>query len=64
MAATDSHVFIFEFKLHDTAKAALAQIHEKAYHEKYLNTGRQIILIGAAFDPKTRNLDDWLVEEL
>ncbi len=33
-------------------------------YEKYLNTGKQIILIGAAFGKTTRNLDDWLVEEI
>ena len=59
---TESHIFVFEFKLQGTAEEALAQIHQRRYYEKYLADDRKIWLIGAAFDPQTRNLDHWLVE--
>ncbi len=55
-------VWIFEFKLNSTSKAAMKQIHEKKYYEKYLASGKEIKLIGAAFSKKTRNLSKWIVE--
>jgi len=62
VAATSDHVYIFEFKLHDTAESAMAQIRERRYYEKYLDCGKPITLVGAAFDPETRNLERWLIE--
>ncbi len=60
----NGRIFIFEFKLFDTAASALAQIKEKKYAEKYMDSGEEIILIGAAFDPETKNVDDWVSELL
>ena len=57
---TASTIFVFEFKLHGTADEALAQIREKRYFEKYLDDGRDVVMVGAAFDPETRNLERWL----
>ena len=57
-------VYIFEFKLFDTAQSALEQIRQNAYHEKYAGSGKKIILVGAEFEKKERNLGKWLVEEL
>jgi len=59
---TGARIFVFEFKLHGTAEEALEQIHQRRYHEKYTADGRQVLLVGAAFDPETRNLERWLVE--
>jgi len=59
---TAARIFVFEFKLHGTAEEALQQIHQRRYHEKYATDGRQVLLVGAAFDPETRNLERWLVE--
>ncbi|MBI4600926.1 MAG: ATP-binding protein [Planctomycetes bacterium] len=56
---TGRQVFVFELKLHGTAEEALSQIHEKEYHEKYLGSGQEVTLVGAAFDPKTRNIGEW-----
>ena len=57
---TESDIFIFEFKLHGSAEDALAQIQEKRYAQPYLDDGRRITLIGAAFDPSTRNIEHWV----
>ncbi len=57
-------IFVIEFKLRDTAEAALAQIREKKYYEKYLAAGKEVKLIGVAFDEETRNIGKWLVEVL
>ncbi|MBF0244680.1 MAG: ATP-binding protein [Planctomycetes bacterium] len=60
---TPGRIFILEFKLFGTAAEALAQIKAKRYYEPYLSDGRPVVLVGAAFDATTRNLEQWLVEE-
>ncbi len=60
----DEHVYIFEFKLDQTAETALSQVHEKEYFKKYQNSGKSIVLIGANFDTESRQLSDWKHEEL
>ncbi len=57
-------IFVMEFKLHDTAEAALDQIKAKKYYEKYLLSGKEIKLVGVAFDEETRNIAKWVVETL
>ena len=59
---TPRGVFVFEFKLNDTAVAALEQIKAKGYHEKWLRCGKKVTLVGAAFDAGMRNLSDRQVE--
>ena len=59
---TPCGVYVFEFKLNDIAAAALAQIKEKGYHEKYLRAGKRLTLVGAAFDAGMRNLSDRRIE--
>jgi hypothetical protein len=56
-------IFVFKLNVKGSAQAALKQIREKRYHEPYLTDGRKILLVAAAFSPKTRNLTKWLVEE-
>jgi len=64
VAELDDAIYIFEFKLHGRAEGALQQIHDKDYYGKYANTGKRIVLIGAAFDQQTRNIESWLTEEI
>ena len=59
---TPCGIYVFEFKLNGTASAALAQIKEKGYHEKYLRSGRKVTLVGVAFDAEMRNLSDRQIE--
>ncbi|MBO7684131.1 MAG: ATP-binding protein [Kiritimatiellae bacterium] len=59
---TPCDIYVFEFKLNGTASAALAQIKEKGYHEKYLRDGRKVTLAGVAFDAEMRNLSDRQIE--
>jgi Predicted AAA-ATPase/PD-(D/E)XK nuclease superfamily len=61
---TADQIYIIEFKLNDSAATAMQQIKTKKYYEKYLNTGKELILVGAAFEQQTRNLGEWLVEPL
>ncbi len=59
---TPCGVYVFEFKLNDTAASALAQIKAKGYHEKWLRRGKKVTLVGAAFDADLRNLSDRQIE--
>jgi len=62
---TDTHIYIFEFKLFDTAKNALKQIEDKKYYEKYELSKKKIVLIGVGFDKETRNIkEDYEVKVL
>ena len=56
------HVYIFEFKINQTAGIALDQIREKEYFRKYQHSGRKIILVGANFDTVSRQITDWKSE--
>ncbi len=53
---TDRYVFIIEFKVDSSSQAAMDQIEEKKYWLPYQLSGKQIILIGANFDTKSRRL--------
>jgi hypothetical protein len=59
---TEANIYLFEFKLDNTKEAALAQIKEKKYYEKYLGSGKKIYLIGVNFSTTKRNVDDYVVE--
>ena len=61
---TDRYVYVIEFKLHGTAQEAIAQIREKDYAKPFAKEGKEIILIGAAFNDEKRNLDSWLIEKM
>jgi len=61
---TNSHVYIFEFKINIDAQKALEQIEDKKYYEKYLDFGKKITLIGIAFDTEQRNISDWKVKQV
>ncbi len=58
------HIYIFEFKMNQPAKDAIAQIKEKGYAIPYLSDGKPITLIGINFSKKKRNIVEWLEEEL
>jgi hypothetical protein len=61
---TERYIYIMEFKLHGSAGEALAQIKAKEYAKPFIDEGKQIFLIGAAFSEEKRNLDSWLIEDL
>ena len=56
-------IYIFEFKMNQNAEAALAQIREKEYYQKYQHAGKRIVLIGANFDAASRQISEWKIEE-
>ncbi|MDE6273279.1 MAG: PD-(D/E)XK nuclease domain-containing protein, partial [Muribaculaceae bacterium] len=55
---TDRCIFIIEFKIDSTAQAAMEQIEARKYWLPDRLSGKEIILIGANFDTKTRRLSE------
>ena len=55
-------IYLFEFKLRDSAESALQQIKTKGYYEKYLRQGKALCLVGVGFDQDARNIGEFLVE--
>ncbi len=60
---TDTHVYIFEFKIKKTAAIAFQQILDKKYADKYRFLNKNIIGLGINFDIENKCIDDWKVEE-
>jgi hypothetical protein len=61
---TEDKIYIIEFKLNDTKEAALQQIHDKQYAQKYQNGDKEIVLLGVAFDHKTRNIGEYIEQKI
>ena len=63
---TKDAIYLFEFKMEGvgTPREALAQIRERGYADRYLAGGKKIVLIGVTFDPKTRNIGEWMTKIL
>ena len=58
------HIYIFEFKMDQPAKVAIAQIKEIGYATPYLNDDKPLTLIGINFSKKKRNIVEWVEEEM
>jgi hypothetical protein len=61
---TDSHVYIFEFKIKKTADIAFQQILDKKYADKYRMLNKTIVGLGINFDIDNKCIDDWRIEEI
>ena len=56
-------IYVIEIKYDDTAEAALKQIEEKGYAEKYRLDGRPVTKVGISFSSKERNITEWIASE-
>jgi hypothetical protein len=61
---TNDTIYIIEFKLNGTASDALKQIQDKQYAQKYLKSGRAIVLLGVEFDQQSRNIGEFIQQKL
>lgn len=50
--------YVFGLRIGGTASEALTRLRDRAYAAPYLTSGKQIHLVGLAFDPATRRLAD------
>jgi hypothetical protein len=64
LVETHNHVFILEFKLDESPQIALDQIKRKKYYQEYWLKNKKIIGIGVNFSSTTKNIDQWLAEEI
>ena len=58
---TKDYIYVIEFKINESAEAALLQIDEKQYVQPFESDGRTIYKIGVNFSTKTRKIDGWIV---
>ena len=56
---TETHIFIIEFKINQSAEKAIQQIKDKKYALKYADDKRIITLLGINFDTKKKIIEDW-----
>jgi hypothetical protein len=61
---TEKYIYLFEFKLDGSVDDALKQIREKEYFQKYQDSDKEIILIGANFSTEIRNIESWKTETI
>ncbi len=61
---TPDHVYVMEFKRDMSASEAMAQIKEKKYYEKFLESGKKITLVGVNFDSEKRTIAEWVTEKV
>ena len=62
---TDKHVYVIEYKVDKDAEAALSQIKDKHYADKFrLEKGKRVHLVGISFSSTDHALLDWKEEVL
>ncbi len=61
---TPTHIYLFEFKHQSTAEAAMQQLLDKNYAQKYASVNKTIVGIGVNFDKKKRIIEGWEVRIL
>ena len=59
---TETHIYVIEFKINQSAKVAINQIKEKEYTLKYANDKRIIKLLGINFDTEKKKIENYIVE--
>ncbi|NQZ11290.1 MAG: PD-(D/E)XK nuclease domain-containing protein, partial [Algicola sp.] len=57
---TTDTIYIIEFKLNDTCEAALKQIHDKQYAQKYQGSDKKVVLVGVEFNQDDRNIGEFV----
>lgn len=59
---THADLYVIELKMDQSAQAAISQINEKNYSQRFLLTGKPITKVGVNFDSRQGNITDWMVE--
>ena len=59
---TKDYIYILEFKINESAEAALKQIEDKQYTKPFESDSRKLYKIGVNFASKTRRIDGWIIE--
>ena len=59
---TKDYIYILEFKINESAEAALKQIEDREYAKPFETDGRTISIIGINFSTKSRRIDEWKIK--
>jgi hypothetical protein len=60
----ENRIYIFEFKLNDSAETAMQQIHDRGYYKQFLGQEKEIYLIGINFSGKTKSVEELIHKKL
>ena len=63
LVQTSDYIYIFEFKIDQSADVALNQIEEKGYAKAFDADKRKLFKVGVNFSTVKRKVDDWKVVE-
>ena len=55
-------IYVMELKYDGSAEAALEQINQRGYSNKYALDGRPITKVGICFNSKERNITEWIIQ--
>jgi hypothetical protein len=61
---TPAHIYLLEFKIDQSAEAALAQIRDKGYADKFRLENKPIIGVGICFDAQKKAVREWVSGEV
>lgn len=64
VVVTTSRIFLFEFKVNETAEDAIKCIEDRRYAESLRHKNLPITGIGVSFSPKIKGIQDWKQKEL
>jgi PD-(D/E)XK nuclease superfamily len=64
LVMTDDRIFLFEFKVNETAEVALQTIKDRQYAESLRHFNKPITAIGVSFSIATKGIADWTMEEI
>ena len=56
---TDTHIYVIEFKLDESADIALQQIQEKGYIQKYQQSDKDLVGVGINFSSTSKSVEGW-----
>lgn len=56
---TSERIYVMEFKLDESANAALKQIKEKRYGSPFLNQGKEVMALGVNFSAEKKEVAEW-----
>jgi hypothetical protein len=59
---TPTHIYLLEFKIDQSAEAALAQIRQKGYADKFRLENKPVVGVGINFDTAKKAVGDWVAE--
>ncbi|MDZ7876750.1 MAG: AAA family ATPase [Saprospiraceae bacterium] len=64
LVVTSSRIFLFEFKLNESAADAIQCIEDRHYAESLRHRNLPITAVGVSFSPKTKGVAEWAQKEL